>query len=48
MKAFLPHIGWFVRGLIAVFLLTATGTAVAHDVPPSIVTIDIEIGRAHV
>lgn len=41
MKAFLPHIGWFVRGLIAVFLLTATGTAVAHDVPPSIVTIDI-------
>ena len=41
MKAFLPRIGWFVRGFIAVFLLTATGTAAAHEVPPSIVTIDI-------
>jgi HupE / UreJ protein len=41
MKAFLPHIGWFVRGFIAVLLLTATGAAVAHDVPPSMVTIDI-------
>ena len=41
MKAFLPHMGWLVRGFIAVFLLTATGIAVAHDVPPSMVTIDI-------